>query len=592
MANISSINGNPIVVSGSNVTEKTLPASALTDDAFAQLANGKEIRFLMDELLATYQSDNLLNPNTSQRKDGVWAYSSSGEIYSNADWALLLLPVTGGSQMVCTYNNTHICFLEDFNDVTGVAVGDTLSGFISGMVQPANTAFDVPNNAMYMTVSMGKASLDSGNYGLYYGSRNLNRKYNAVIPEVADMERQMLDKLDAVLGKNLFNPNTENKLVGLFVNAPDGVVGANDKYSTFAIPINGGSTISINMARDYHAAFFSELSDISGLVAGNRVSGYISGFANESGVNRAVPEDAVMMTVSIISARAWAVQVEYGSSTSDYEPYVRGLPASSVIGLSDYSGTLIVGSGMQYTKIADAIAAAKDGDTILIMAGTYREAIDCRTKKIRLKGISRDAVTLIYSNIQYQEPPLEIAKGSVEDMTIIADGQNTSGGAYCVHIDFDESTGQSLQFKNVRFYNDALGNGRPCVGVGLRENFRLSFLNCEFESAVGETFYCHEQQASDKANQYVELIDCSIISHSESASEPTILLQETPALENTSATIRMQRCIVKNLAGGRVIGAQQWKGTHPGLTYDGYLGTKLWTLDPASALNSDDQLNA
>lgn len=557
--------------------------------------DNSEIQFLASEHLARYTSVNLLNPNTSQRSDGLYAYYVNGSIKSNNTFSMVILPVDGGSEIVCSLNNCHICFTDTFNNIANMVVGNTLSGYISGLTTTPNTAFDVPSDAMYMVISLNTDALDTGTVGLYYGTENKGTPYEAELLDLDEISNALHGKLDAELGKNLFNKDTDNKKSGVFVNAFNGNVGENATYCAYVIPVEGGSHISFNLANMYHAAFFKNIVDISGVSAGGRIDNYISGFANESGVNRIVPDNASMMILSVIESYAGSIQVEYGSTTTSYQPYQMGLPASKVVGLSDFvqSGTLLVGAGMAYTTITDAVNAADDGDTILIMAGTYREAIDCRTKKIRLKGISRDAVTLIYSNIQYQEPPLEIANGSVEDMTIIADGQNTSGGsgAYCVHIDFDNEIGQSLQFKNVRFYNDALGNGRPCVGIGLRENFRLSFLNCEFESAVGETFYCHEQQASDKANQYVELIDCSIISHSESASEPTILLQETPALENTSATIRMQRCIVKNLAGGRVIGASQY-GTHPGLTYDGYLGTKLWTLDPASALNSDDQLNA
>lgn len=409
-----------------------------------------------------------------------------------------------------------------------------------------------------------------------------------------DIQEELAKKIDGSKGKNLFDMNGSNAIDGAYVVCTSGKISNNATFKAWAFAVDGGSTISINLSSNYHVAFFSQYTDISGMSAGQVVGGYVSGFANESGQNKTVPASAVMMTISIPSTVANSVQVEYGSASTDYERYMVGLPAEDIIGLDEYIGRvpeLVVGSGQRYSKIADAVAAAEDGDTILIMPGTYREAVDCRNKRIRLKGFSRDSVKLIYSNVNYQEPPLEITKGVVEDMTIIADGQGTTGGsgAYCAHIDFYQEYNETLQFKNVRFYNDALGIGRPCVGIGLRQNFRLSFVNCEFENALGHTIYCHEQQESNKSNQYVEFIDCSVVSHASQGS--AILLQETPALENTSATIRMQRCIVKNLAGGNVIGAVQY-GTHPGLIYDGYLGTKLWTLDPASALNSDDQLNA
>lgn len=579
------------------IANRAVTPEKLSDSVLSYVSD--ELFTYCDEKCLTQDSVNLINPNAANKKNNIAVMYGSGTVISNQDYATLVLPVDGGETMVCNQGNCHITFYSRFVDIRKASVGDVLNvGRISGILASSGTPFEVPSSATYMAFSAQNRSINNGTARLNYGETIIDVDYTKVdmgnvAERVDDIEKGLENKIDATYGKNRFDQNTENKLVGFYAVSTSGRISANVSFNVYAIPIDGGSTISINLSANYHVAFFSQLSDISNMAAGSVIPGYISGFANQSGANKSVPDNAVMMTISITATAAGSVQVEYGSASTSYEPYMKGLPASNVLGLSDFvnNRTLVVGSGMTYANIADAVAVASDGDTILIMPGTYREAVDCRDKKVRLKGLSRDSVTLVYSNADYQNPPLEMTKGLVEDVTIVADGQNTTGGngAYCAHVDFYQEVGESLQFKNVRFYNDALGIGRPCVGIGLRQNYRLSFVNCEFESALGHTIYCHEQQESNKSNQYVEFIDCSVVSHASQG--PAILLQETPALENTSATIRMQRCIVKNLAGGSVISANQY-GTHPGLIYEGYLGTKLWTLDDMSAMNSADILNA
>jgi hypothetical protein len=48
---------------------------------------------------------------------------------------------------------------------------------------------------------------------------------------------------------------------------------------------------------------------------------------------------------------------------------------------------LTVGSGMQYSTIASAIAASQNGDTIQVQAGTYRDDFATITKDINLVGV-------------------------------------------------------------------------------------------------------------------------------------------------------------------------------------------------------------
>lgn len=233
------------------------------------------------------------------------------------------------------------------------------------------------------------------------------------------------------------------------------------------------------------------------------------------------------------------------------------------------------------------------------MPGVYNETVDVHTtgKFLHIKGLSRDACILTYSTGDYQEAPLEIGKGIVENLTIKATGTSHDSGAkqhaYCVHIDYSTSTNSSLQFRNCNFENDI----RNCVGIGLRSNFTCSFIQCNFKSNAGSgPFYCHEQQADHITGQRVELIDCSFWQNSSSSfSNNAIRLQESSQYVDNQATILIQRCIVYSTIGfanGNPVYIYDYSGKKESKGGSGFLGSRVWPLDPMSALNNNSALNA
>ena len=49
--------------------------------------------------------------------------------------------------------------------------------------------------------------------------------------------------------------------------------------------------------------------------------------------------------------------------------------------------TLTVGPNQQYSRIGDAVAAARDGDTVAVQAGTYTNDFTTVNNKITLTGV-------------------------------------------------------------------------------------------------------------------------------------------------------------------------------------------------------------
>ena len=391
-----------------------------------------------------------------------------------------------------------------------------------------------------------------------------------------------LPKVDIEYGKNLINLNGNGKS-GIYAFYPSGYCIESAEYRAIAIPVKGGEKVSFNQVfTNAHVVALSAIPDMTAVSAGDTLTGYIEGFANEARQGYVIPQSCKCLVVSIPINSASAAQCEYGEVSTAYSPYVEGINASKIIG-----GVLFVGDGYPYATIKDACDAAHDGDTIYIMPGTYKESVICYDKEVRIKGHSRDSVILTNDSGNYFTPPLYIAKGAVEDLTIaeiaLEKDESAIAPAYCVHADSDLQEGHSLTFKNVCFTNKFAA----CVGIGLRSNFKISFQNCEFVSDEGYAVYLHESQYTGSRNQYAEFVDCVMQS---TQAAHAICMQETPTVTESEALVRFQRCIVKSASNEAITMVQY--GTQPGLTGSGYLGSSVWKLDALSADNSASEMNA
>lgn len=262
---------------------------------------------------------------------------------------------------------------------------------------------------------------------------------------------------------------------------------------------------------------------------------------------------------------------------------------------------IVVGNGGDYISIMDAVRAAPNYSTLLILPGVYDEEVSLQNtgKFLRFIGYSKELCVITHSNGDYNHATLEVAQGYFENLTFVAAGNKIDEGAkmlsYAVHVDYDSETNSSLQFVNCNFIND----GRECVGIGLRKNFTLSFKGCSFVthnlSRMSEShiIYCHEQQADGVIGQRIEIIDCSFYDDGDYPAV-AIFLQETSAYTGNDATLLVQRSIMNAKSG--------WLDGQPVVLYDWtekkYIsgGNKwresyLWNLDLASGLNNEDVFN-
>ena len=227
------------------------------------------------------------------------------------------------------------------------------------------------------------------------------------------------------------------------------------------------------------------------------------------------------------------------------------------------------GSG-DYTTISAAVAAAADDDIIIVHEGTYQESVKASGKDISIIGIDRYRCVLQYSGLDYDNPPLEMAKGLVKNLTINCLTSGTPGNyrAYCVHIDFNSSANETLRFENVRFYNPV----HQAVGIGLRPHFTLSFVNCEFQAIDQAALYCHDFETPDTtqdlSNQWLYVENCILINNS--ANKATIMLQSQELSTECAQAVFIGNS-VENYASDNEISMTLWAGRT--LTNNSYLGS-------------------
>ena len=257
----------------------------------------------------------------------------------------------------------------------------------------------------------------------------------------------------------------------------------------------------------------------------------------------------------------------------------------------DRLGIIIVaqdGTG-DYTTIAAAVEAAGGNDIILIKPGRYVETVHAYAKKVHIIGIDKRSCILQYSAYDYSNPPLEIAKGSVENMTINATATGTPSGApaYAVHIDSDYSAGEDLTFRNCRFSNTV----HQGVGIGLRVNFNLLFDSCEFETVSQAALYCHDWETGDtavtKTPQVLTVVNCLL--YNNSSAHATIMLQ-SQELETDCARATFRNNTIVNAGSGGKISMTLWNNRH--LTNNSFMGSSDWRLQSSSGFNTAEELNS
>ena len=549
-----------------NNLQTTVNNQGITISTAAQETEVRSLISLLDNVKQTKKVARINLLLEQYKTSGYYRQYTNGEKLVNTDYDLFdMVPVNADTDYFTGISpNAHIAFY-DFEQK-----------YISGLVKPQpnfaipssylNTlVVKVPTNAKYMSYACNKNATQSVFYENYNPILDPSQSiFEGLLPfeQTANPPRG----IKKVCNQNMFN----KKMVvsGRYLDSASGGLPNNANYNVYFMKVKPNTNYTTSGFVNNHDAFY----DISGkfISSGNK-SGTIT-----------TPANAFFWGISLTNTEL-PVAVICEGNVAKYSDFGTG----AIFEVEDTAAqTLNVGADKKFTTIQAAVNFAKDGDTILISSGTYHEAVDAKTKLLHFKGVDKNTVTLEYENGAYSLPPLEMSKGSVENMTIHAISQaqvsGEPGKAYCFHADYDIQIGHTLSFKNVKFIND----DKQVIGVGLRNNFTIEFNGCDFVTPSGENaFYVHDDPIHDNSsNQNLIVKDCSIVNNGTGA---TIHMQSQERV-GAVAKVTWQRNIVVNLSGGKLIDVATYNN---GLAKDKWLGSSDFVLQPTSALNNIAQLN-
>lgn len=332
-------------------------------------------------------------------------------------------------------------------------------------------------------INTTKISTGSNTYIIVYFQlgTNISGAINfSLREETGNTLTQEIENINEMLvlreSRNLYNPaQLESGLIGA-----DGKVSAVADYSvTGFFPIKTGQTIYFSRYKVAVNIYQYALYDINKNLI-SRTSSYISSYTGTSGVAYV---RVGMLTANFITP---GFQVEYDKITN-YQSYFDSFYRVKLPYI-----TVSKDGKCDYTTVTDAVAESNDGEKIIIYPGIYdNEQIEAWGKTVHLIGLDKKKTIISNSTDEYATPPLEIASGSVSNLTIIAEtGGNTSGShAYAVHVEDAVLYNNTLEFDNCCF---KATNGAT-VGMGMRGLCDVEFNNCELLSqgynAVGTSGY-------------------------------------------------------------------------------------------------------
>ena len=549
-----------------NNLQTTVNNQGITISAAAQETEVRSLISLLDNVKQTKKVARINLLLEQYKTSGYYRQYTNGEKLANTDYDLFdMVPVNADTDYFTGISpNAHIAFY-DFEQK-----------YISGLLKPQpnfaipssylNTlVVKVPTKAKYMSYACNKNATQS----VFYENDNpildpSQPIFDGLLPfeQTANPPRG----IKKVCNQNMFN----KKMVvsERYLDSKNGGLPHNANYNVYFMKVKPNTNYTTSGFVNNHDAFY----DISGkfISSGNK-SGTIT-----------TPANAFFWGISLTNAELPRAVVCEGN-VAKYSDFGTG----AIFEVMDTAAQILnVGADKKFTTIQAAVDFAKDGDTILISSGTYHEAVDAKTKLLHFKGVDKNTVTLEYENGAYSLPPLEISKGSVENMTIHAISQaqvsGEPGKAYCFHADYDIQIGHTLSFTNVNFIND----DKQVIGVGLRNNFTLEFNSCDFFTPSGSNaFYVHDDPIRDNSsNQNLIVKDCSIVNN---GTDATIHMQSQERV-GAVAKVTWQRNIVVNLSGGKLIDMATYNN---GLAKDKWLGSSDFVLQPTSALNNIPQLN-
>ena len=228
-----------------------------------------------------------------------------------------------------------------------------------------------------------------------------------------------------------------------------------------------------------------------------------------------------------------------------------------------------------------AVNYVVSGGVVLILPGTYNDQISAQNKTITLLGVDRDTCIIKSTSSDYMTPPLEIAAGTVKNLSFIVEkikAATTDLLAYAVHADYAYSEGRSLTISNCNLSSDF----NSALGVGLWPRETLKVENCNLTSAAGGVVFMHDNGTVTGSQSFI-MTGCNI---TDTSGIGCIRLRAMNA-EGSSVSLTFKNNTLSASSGIFVDATNEVSGTYTGF----WNNLQGFTLTADSAGNNTSELN-
>lgn len=235
------------------------------------------------------------------------------------------------------------------------------------------------------------------------------------------------------------------------------------QYSTLDVAVTTGKTYRI-----YGYYFGGNFPVAVGLTASDQVVDIVNG--TTTGQN-----ETVFYTVSDTVTHVMInTRPSYGAGSCELQSFAN-------IDVERGYGYAVVGTDpahYEYTNINTAVSAVGGSVPVEVSYGVYTDVVEnLATNKIII-GKNRELCSIVKTNGDYDVPPVEIAGGIIENLTLnMTNDPLAAHTGYALHSDDAATAGNTLIVKNCHL----ICSGAHTVGLGIREDEKVIFENCVFD---------------------------------------------------------------------------------------------------------------
>lgn len=396
-------------------------------------------------------------------------------------------------------------------------------------------------------------------YALNSDMNNLSEKIN-----------NLKNRFSEYITKNIFH--TDSIVEGKFINYTNGEINTNTDY----FYVSDGSRVEPNTT--YVGSWYNLDKTYNSPLTGfllfyNSSDEFISGIQISSTAKGVftTPENCCFVRYSgpISIWSQWLLQIEKGDTySSNYEEYVKNattlkeeyIPINYIKKECNRRSYIFVdkkGNG-DYKTVTEAVANAESGATIVVAPGDYTdETVEGFGKEIHIIGISREKCIISNDASTYTTPPVEIGKGSIENLTVIAKhGTGVSKDPdnnwlpYAVHTEDNKLQNSTLTIRNctlISELNYAFGLGMYGGCTVNIENTKLVGINGGEKGSGNGALYFHDAASVTYAGeQNINIVNCML--ESDSTSTTTIKIEDQ-CIDGSKINLTMVNTVIYNAQG-------------------------------------------